>query len=234
MADPHWPAGADALADEQRRLAGLTPDPWTPSPSALVGACFVCFPTGISGTGAEGDPAWAAATLGPRHGEVREAVVEGVAGAPYEPGLMALREGPALEMAVRALPRRPDLLLVNAAGRDHPRRAGLALHLGAVLDVPTVGVTHRAFVATGGWPPDEAGASTPLLLDGDPVGAWVRVRRGRRPLVAHAAWCTDPATAIDVVLRACEKVRTPEPLRIARRAARKARARAEGRAPPGA
>lgn len=234
MPDPRWPAGADALADEQRRLAGLTPELWTPTASAVVGACFVCFPTGTSGAGAEGDPAWAAATRHPPHEMAHEVVVEGVAGAPYEPGLMALREGPVLEMAVRALPRRPDVLLVNAAGRDHPRRAGLALHLGAVLDVPTVGVTHRTFVAAGEWPPDEVGSSAPVLLDGDPVGAWVRVRPGRRPLVAHAAWRTDPATAIDVVFRACEKVRTPAPLRIARRAARKARARAEGRAPPGA
>ena len=56
-----------------------------------------------------------------------------------------MREGPLLEAAVRALEVEPDLLLVNATDRDHPRRAGLALHLGALLDLPTVGVTHGAF-----------------------------------------------------------------------------------------
>lgn len=233
MASDYWPTAA-ALLDEQQRLATLTPEPWPVASAAVIGAAFVCFPTGLSGSGDRGDPAWAAATLSPTRGVVQEVVVEGEAGAPYEPGLLALREGPVLESAVRALPRRPDVLLVNAAGRDHPRRAGLALHLGAMLRMPTVGVTHRTFLATGDWPPDTAGASTPLLIEGREVGAWTRVRAGRRPIAAHAAWRTDPATAVDVVLRACEKVRTPEPLRIARRAARKARARAEGRAPPGA
>jgi hypothetical protein len=56
-------------------------------------------------------------------------------------------EGPLLEAAVRALPAQPDVLLVDATGRDHPRRGGLALHLGAALDLPTVGVTHRPPVA---------------------------------------------------------------------------------------
>lgn len=234
MASDRWPATADALVDEQNRLAALTPEPWPVPAAPVIGAGFVCFPTGLSGLGDRGDPAWAAAVVSPPHGSVQEVVVEGLAGAPYEPGLLALREGPVLESAVRALRRRPDALLVNAAGRDHPRWAGLALHLGAVLQMPTVGGTHRTFVATGDWPPDDAGTSTPLLLEGSEVGAWVRVRTGRRPIAAHAAWRTDPATAVDLVLRACEKVRTPEPLRIARRAARKARARAEGRAPPGA
>jgi deoxyribonuclease V len=83
--------------------------------------------------------------------------VEGEAGAPYEPGLLALRGGPLLEAAVRALKNLPDVLLIDGTGRDHPRRAGIALHLGAVLDLPTVGVTHRALLASGEWPPDESG-----------------------------------------------------------------------------
>ena len=73
----------------------------------------------------------------------------GPAGGPYLPALLALREGPLLEQAVRALPIAPEVLVVNATGRDHPRRAGLALHLGAVLGVPTVGVTTRPLVAEG-------------------------------------------------------------------------------------
>lgn len=83
----------------------------------------------------------------PSVGIVSSAAVQGQAGYPYEPGLLALREGPLLEAAVRALPVMPDVLLVNATGRDHPLRAGLALHLGAVLELPTVGVTHRPVLA---------------------------------------------------------------------------------------
>jgi deoxyribonuclease V len=67
------------------------------------------------------------------------AVVRGKAGGPYQPGLLALREGRLLEAAVRALPGKPQVVIAKATGRDHPRGAGLALHLGAVLDLPSVG-----------------------------------------------------------------------------------------------
>jgi deoxyribonuclease V len=152
-------------------------------------------------------------------------VIEGSAGAAYEAGLLALREGPLLEAAERALPQPPGVLLVDATGRDHPRRAGLALHLGAILAVPTVGVTHRALLATGEWAADARGAASPLHLDGEVVGHWVRTRRGRRPLAVHAAWRTSPEIAVEVVLACTHDLRTPEPLRQARTAARVARAR---------
>jgi len=154
------------------------------------------------------------------------AVVTGRAGAAYEPGLLALREGPLLEASVRALPVEPDVLLVDATGRDHPRRAGLALHLGAVLDVPTIGVTHRPLLARGDWPADERGGCSSLLLGRELVGYWVRTRRGRRPLAVHAAWRTSPETAAKLVVDLAAHARTPEPLRQARRIAREARARA--------
>lgn len=134
-----------------------------------------------------------------------------------------------LESAVRALQSAGielDVLLVDATGRDHPRRAGLALHAGAVLDLPTVGVTHRPLLAAGPDPADVAGASSELLLDGELVGHWLRTRRGVRPVAVHAAWRTDPGVAMDVVLRAVARARTPEPLRLARCAAREARANA--------
>ncbi len=153
-------------------------------------------------------------------------MVSGVLGAPYEPGLLALREGPILEAAVRALPRQPDLLLVNATGRDHPRRAGLALHLGAVLAIPTVGVTDRPLLSRAEQPADLRGARTPLVLEGEVVGYCIRTRPGTRPICVHAAWRTDPETAAEVVAALVRRHRTPEPLRLARRAAREARARA--------
>jgi deoxyribonuclease V len=160
---------------------------------------------------------------------VAGATVSGRSGAPYQAGLLALREGPLLEAAVRALPHRPDVLLVDATGRDHPRRAGLALQLGAVLDLPTVGVTHRPLLADGPWPEAEAGARSPLSLDGATVGCWLRTRAGARPLAVHPAWRTDPATAVAVVLTATGRVRAPAPLREARRLARASRARAQSR-----
>jgi deoxyribonuclease V len=213
-----WPRTREELIEEQRRLAALRPHPRRFDLGARVGGCFVCFERGESGPGSAGDRAWAAAVL-----RRDSAVVRGAAGAAYEPGLLALREGPLLEASVRALREPPDVLVVDATGRDHPRRAGVAVHLGAILDLPTVGVTHRPLAAEGEWPPDERGARSPLLIDGELVGYWLRTRAGTRPLAVHAAWRTHPDTAAEVVLAAC-RVRTPEPLRRARQLAREARA----------
>jgi deoxyribonuclease V len=152
------------------------------------------------------------------------ALARGKAAAPYAPGLLALREGPLLEAAVRGLPVWPDVLLVNATGRDHPRRAGLALHLGARLSLPTIGVTARPLAAEGDWPADVAGAASPLMIEDDIVGYWLRTRRNGAPLVIHAGWRTDPETALAFVRGLVGSWRTPEPLRHARRAAREARA----------
>ncbi len=140
------------------------------------------------------------------------------------PGLLALREGPLLEAAVLSLAERPDVLLVDATGRDHPRGAGLALHLGAVLGFASVGITHRPLLAYGPVPDDEGGAMSPLLLNDVLVGYWVRTRRGVRPLAVHAGWRTSPDVAVSVILALGRGRRTPEPLRLARRVAREARA----------
>jgi len=138
-----------------------------------VAGCFVCFaPTTCPGE--PGEQAWAAATLLRKGSAMVHSLIEGEAEAAYEPGLLALREGSLLEAAVRALPETPDVLLVNATGRDHPRGAGLAVHLGAVLDIPTVGVTERTLQAEGDWPAVERGAVSALCLEGQLVGFWLR------------------------------------------------------------
>jgi deoxyribonuclease V len=190
----------------------------------MIGGCFVCFARGAGGRGTAGEPGWAGAALAIGSQIVTSVATRGQAGHPYEPGMLALREGPLLEAAVRALPQLPDVLLVNATGRDHPLRAGLALHLGAVLQLPTIGITHRPLLAQGKWPPDELGARSPLLIDAEEVGCWLRTRRRARPLAVHPAWRTDADTACAVVLAAVGSARAPEPLREARRVARCARA----------
>jgi deoxyribonuclease V len=224
-----WPATPAALIARQEELAHASPPPWRPGSAKLaVGGCFVCFVRGKTGPGDAGDPGWAGAVLVCGGRLVASSVVAGAAGAAYEPGLLALREGPLLESAVRKLGAHADVLLVNATGRDHPRRAGLALQLGAVLDVPTVGVTHRLLAAAGEWPADERGAVSPFRLERERVGYWLRTRTGTRPLAVHAAWGTDPETAVGVVTGLAGGLRTPEPLRQARRLARTARSRAGG------
>jgi deoxyribonuclease V len=207
-----WPATASELVRVQRELADARPTPWRPDERrTLVAGCFVCFD--------EGDRAWAAAAL--VHGDRRPAgtaLVRGRVSAAYEPGLLALREGALLEAAIRALPAVPEVVIVNATGRDHPRGAGLALHLGAVLDVPSAGVTDRPLLG--------------LELDGAEIARLVRTRAGARPVVVHAGWRTDLDTAVAVVLGATRRARTPEPLRRARREAREARALDHASWPP--
>lgn len=134
-----------------------------------------------------------------------------------------MREGQLLEQVVRQLIPQPEVLLVDATGLDHPRRAGLALHLGAALDLPTVGVTDRALIATAEEPGRSRGDRAPLLIGEELAGYALRTRDGVRRLFVHAGWRTDPKTACEVLLAATTKTRTPEPLREARRLARGAR-----------
>ena len=226
-----WPATPSELTKVQRELSSARPRPWrSPGPRPLTAGCFVCFARGLSGRGRAGERGWAGAVLlrGDRH-VVGSAVVRGEAGAAYEPGLLALREGALLEAAVRALPGEPEVVIANATGRDHPRGAGLALHLGAVLDLPSVGVTDRPLLAAGVEPALERGATSPLSIEGVEVARVVRTRAGARPVVVHPGWRTDLDTAVLVVLAATRRARTPEPLRRARREARRARAADEGR-----
>jgi deoxyribonuclease V len=225
-----WPADAEALTREQRELAQARPEAWSPPPGRFrAGGCWVCFPRGHTGAGSAGDPAWGASGVVADGDVVDRFVTSGVAGAAYAPGLLALRVGRLSDLAVGGLTARPEVLLLDATGRDHPRGAGLAVQLGAELDMPTVGVTHRPLLAEGEWPADRRGAVSRLRIGDTVVACWVRTRQGVRPLVVHPGWRVDLAAAVDVVLRTTPRWRTPEPLRAARHLARLARDAASAR-----
>jgi deoxyribonuclease V len=231
--------------------SALSASPWLSPRRPVIGGCFVAFARGEAGPGHPGDRAWAAAVAwradpssdrgrrvdghlrGARaNGRPRQAddvLAQSVAAervpASYAPGLLARREGPVLAMAFGGLASLPDVLLVDATGIDHPRRAGLAVHLGAVIGVATVGVTKRPLVASGRFPPLKRGARTPVCVDDRCVGFWVCTKTAARPVVAHAGWRTSPEMAAETVLVAStEAARTPVPLQEARRVAREARA----------
>jgi len=229
------PADLAALEREQHRIASLTPSPWRPGSGPLhAGGAFVAFARGQQGPGRAGDHAFVGAAATSDATEIARAVVEGSAPSPYRPGYLAAREGALLEAGLRsllALQPAIDVVLIDATGRDHPRRAGLALHLGALLDIPTIGVTHRPLLASGPEPAASAGSSTELVLNGELVGRWLRTQTGVKPVAVHAAWRTDASSAVEIVQRVTAGARTPEPLRLARMAAREARARSEAAAP---
>jgi deoxyribonuclease V len=218
-----WPATADELSRLQRALGEMTPDRWqAPTTLHRIGACFVCFEP-VQGAGAAGDRGFAGAAVTDRRRLLAGVSVSGPAGAPYLPVLLALWKGAAARAGRARPPDHPEVLVVNATGRDHPHHAGLVLQLGAVLGLPTVGVTTRPLVAEGAWPTDRRAATTPLLVGGEVVGCWVRTRPGARPVAVHAAWPTDAQAAVQVVLAATVGS-DPEPLRRARTLARTGRA----------
>lgn len=221
-----WPVTVAELLGAQESLRASAPPLWTPPGQRLqVAAAFVAFVRGEQGPGHPGDRAWVGAVLVESGRVVSSRVVPGVAGAAYVPGLLALREGTMLAEALAPLADRADVVMVDATGRDHPRRAGLAVHLGAMLDRPSIGVTHRRLQARVVEPGVEAGSTAPVWVDGVEVARTVRTVTGVRPVVAHAGWRTDASTAAQVVLASRGGARTPEPLRHARRLARTTRER---------
>ncbi|MGA9113817.1 MAG: endonuclease V [Candidatus Dormiibacterota bacterium] len=231
-----WPESAAELEALQQRLAAAaeTVSPWVPTAGRqpVIGAVFCAHRRGGPGPGVAGEPIWLGAVLTHGRAVVERATLHSVTGAGYTPGLLALRVGPALEAAVRALRLAPDVLLVDATGNDHPRGGGLAIHLGARLGTPTVGVTDRPLIARGPAPGEASGSVAELRLGGAVVGYQLRSAIGARPIAVHAGWRTSPEVALEVTRLALLRHRTPEPLREARRIARALR-HEETRAAPG-
>lgn len=155
---------------------------------------------------------------------------------PYTPGLLALREAPAILAALEELTRPPDLLLVRGQGTAHPRRFGAACHVGVLADVPTIGVALTPLEGSFGPVPDRVGAWEPLVAEGgDVIGAVVRTRPGVRPVYVSPGHRVALETAVAYAVGAAPRYRAPEPLREARRRARDlARGRRRGNGGPDA
>jgi deoxyribonuclease V len=139
---------------------------------------------------------------------------------PYVPGLLGFREIPALLAAWEKLRAKPDLVLVDGHGVAHPRRLGIAAHLGVMLDVPAIGVAKSVLVG-GEDPPlaDEPGAETPLVWRGERIGTALRTRRRSNPLYVSIGHRVSLETAVAWVRRATNTYRLPEPTRQAHLAA---------------
>lgn len=138
---------------------------------------------------------------------------------PYVPGSLTFREGPAALAALERLADRPDLVIFDAHGLAHPRRMGLATHLGILLDIPAIGCAKSRLCGTY-VEPDEHKGSWTRLTDGDEViGAVVRTRDRVRPVFVSVGHRVDLEAAVALVLGCVSKYRLPEPTRWAHRVA---------------
>jgi deoxyribonuclease V len=150
---------------------------------------------------------------------------------PYVPGYLGFRETPAIVAALRRLDTMPDLILVDGHGRAHPRRCGIATHLGVVADVPTIGCAKTLLCGSvegelGPAPGDRA----PLVDRGEVVGVALRTRPRAQPIYVSIGHRVSLDTAISWVLKLCDGRRLPLPIRLAHDAANATRRAAEAQA----
>ncbi len=150
---------------------------------------------------------------------VEQAVARRPTTFPYIPGLLSFRELPAVLDAFEGLTVPPDLILCDGQGLAHPRRFGIACHLGIWLDRPTIGVAKSRLIGTHEEVPPAKGAQQPLMDRGECIGAVVRTRAGVQPLYISIGHRIDLPTAVDYVLRCITRYRLPETTRAAHRLA---------------
>ncbi len=134
---------------------------------------------------------------------------------PYIPGFLSFREVPAVLDALEKVGTTPNLILCDGQGIAHPRRFGIACHLGVLIDIPTIGVAKSLLVGKHDELPVEKGRWQPLRYKGETVGVVLRSRTGVRPLYVSPGHRISLPTAIDYVLRCTTKYRLPETTRLA-------------------
>ena len=134
---------------------------------------------------------------------------------PYIPGLLSFREAPVCIAAVEKLRSRPDLFIIDGQGVAHPRRLGLAAHLGLFFDKPTIGCAKSRLTGDYDEPPLEKGAWTLLTAQSEAIGAVVRTRANVKPVFVSVGNKCLLEDAIRLVLACAVKYRLPEPTRLA-------------------
>ena len=134
---------------------------------------------------------------------------------PYVPGLLSFREAPAVAAALRKLRREPDVFLFDGQGYAHPRRFGLACHVGLWLNRPSIGCAKSILVGSCDDPASKKGAQTPLVHKDERIGLALRTRDGVKPVYVSVGHKLSLASAATIVLECCTKYRLPEPTRLA-------------------
>ncbi|MEV4261860.1 deoxyribonuclease V [Kribbella sp. NPDC049584] len=152
--------------------------------------------------------------------EVDRAVVRGETTFPYVPGLFAFREVPALLAALDRLTTTPDLLVCDGHGLAHPRRFGLACHLGVLTGIPAIGAAKTTFIGSHRQPGPERGATAELIDADQVVGAALRTQAAVKPVYVSIGHRVSLPTAVKHVLHLAPRYRLPETTRAADRACR--------------
>ena len=138
---------------------------------------------------------------------------------PYVPGLLSFREAPAVLQALASLSRPPDLLVCDGQGLAHPRRFGLACHLGLLAGLPAIGAAKSRLLGEHVPPGPLRGDWQPLIDRGEVIGAALRTRPGTKPIFVSPGHRVSLASAIDLALQCTGRFRIPEPTRQAHRLA---------------
>lgn len=206
---------AVALQERLRRLVRIEPLRFWPSTVAGVDVSY----------DRASDNFWAGVVVMRLPGleEVEEVTVLRRSTFPYIPGLLSFREGPAVLAAFEKLRTEPEVVIFDGQGLAHPRRLGLASHMGLWLDRPSVGCAKSRLIGEHPPVPDRVGASVPLTIDGEEVGAVVRTRKGVKPVFVSPGTRIDIAGAVELVLACCRGYRLPEPTRRAHALVNRAR-----------
>jgi len=150
---------------------------------------------------------------------VETGVVQGRLDFPYIPGLLSFRESPLTLAAFEKLSITPDVVLVDGQGMAHPRRFGLACHLGLFLDTPTIGCAKSVLCGRNETPGAEPGSYAEMMDKCEIIGVALRTRFGIKPVYVSIGHKVDLKTAVYWVLACCRGYRLPEPLRLAHLAA---------------
>jgi len=138
---------------------------------------------------------------------------------PYVPGLLSFREIPAVLQAMLELQQAPDLLLCDGQGIAHPRRFGIAAHLGLLTDIPSIGVAKSRLIGTHGNVPPAKGCFVPLMNKGEQIGVVLRTRTNVKPLFISPGHRVGMQAAVDFVMRCTTRYRLPETTRWAHKLA---------------
>lgn len=151
----------------------------------------------------------------PELAPVNHAVADRPVTFPYIPGLLSFREGPAILDALEKLANLPDVLIFDGHGVAHPRRLGLASHIGLLVNRPAIGCAKSRLCGRYREPDTEKGSYTLLEDKGEVIGAAVRTRRGVRPVFVSIGHRIDLPACIEIVLACCRRYRLPETTRRA-------------------